>query len=514
VPGLDWAEAQGVKTSLFVKFGLEEYVNCVMAEPYRRQIPQAMRPDQLSALAQVYEKWAPRLFEIVMPQIEAPLQPLNKESRLGWPAFNRPESKKEHLKIRFPAYMADLEGELRGAYVIQNVRLQEESPSKTRDYTYLTAEGKTYQHTLVKTDRMVATPLGPMIAARARLVFNYPEVNLLKQIGDSALHNVYMKYDLWHHNMYSVDFSRRLPRFLLSFDIKHMERFTAAVILKRAEILGGNYERVERVFLALPSLCPSDARNKKDKVAYLVSIVAPFLMQFGSGNSAVASSQKEAFFCPYCEFVEQYFNMTADEAAHFVLRGGDSRLRIINYGDDNLIGSDDGSVILDECFEFLSRYFEAEKDDVPSFLGFKFSGERAKMELKLSSYLFKTYMNERPPGGGFRKYPFFGWVEKRKVYAAYGDPRIATEVFPTEDALLERTSTTWGKVLEEAQVESLELAAKAGHWMKPAWLLQKDWLMTAQEKIALGLFEGLEPQETRPLLLWLFGDKWSKEIHV
>jgi hypothetical protein len=204
------------------------------------------------------------------------------------------------------------------------------------------------------------------------------------------------------------------------------------------------------------------------------------------------------------EIAERLLGVPKGASLDWVFQGGDDRLTIRNYGDDNSLSGDPG--VLREVFSFLAEYLEVEKEDPPKFLGFLWTD--SGWRLGVESYLSKTYLNERAPHSTFRKYPLFGWVEKRKIYARHGVAQLEGEVFPLENHYMETNGHPWSEVLINAHKESLIAGSEAGTYSSPAWLLDKDWMMTSEEKVASGLFEGMYPEETRPMIKRLLGAEW------
>jgi hypothetical protein len=230
--------------------------------------------------------------------------------------------------------------------------------------------------------------------------------------------------------------------------------------------------------------------------------------QFASGDSSVAPVQKEVFVALYQEFAETHLRIPASQSLAWVLQGGDARLTIRNYGDDNSLSGD--QQVLSACFDFLRGYLEVEEEQPPKFLGFLWTDNRWR--LGVESYLSKTYLNERKPGPPFRRFPYFGWTEKRKVYAEYGVAELEGAIFPRENLELEAAGLPWSKVQVKAAEEAFKAMGENGALISPSWLLDKDYLMTAEEKIESGLYEGMFPGETAPMIMHLLGPQWRKKI--
>jgi hypothetical protein len=392
---------------------------------------------------------------------------------------------------------------LDGCFIILNVRLQAESVKKKRKMMFVHDDGQVYEAEITAEDRKVVTPTGATrIASRTRNVFNMPFANLYKQVLDTAIHNVLLSHSVFHHNMYAETGTLGIRGATLFFDVKHFERHTASIARARALLIGGLYGDIVAEFTKAAFLCPSDTW----KTAHFLwpDRDAGWSDQFASGDSAVAPLQKEIFACLYMEIAERLLRIPKNASLDWVLQGGDERFTIRNYGDDNSLNGDPG--LLKEAFSFLKDYLEVEEEVPPKFLGFLWTENGWR--LGVESYLTKTYLNERAPYTPFRKYPLFGWVEKRAIYSRYGVAQLEGEVFPMENHLLSANGHPWSEILVKAQKEALIAGSEAGTYSSPAWLLDKDYMMTADEKVASGMYEGLYPEETRTMIQHLLGKEW------
>lgn len=504
VPLLTAHAAEDQQDRLFHLFGLDNLIGCTTAEMRRRPVPHCFKSEQTKAITDLYLSRGPEVLERFIRQIRAPLQPLNKQSRLGWPYFKRPESKRntllpafENLEVRGAAET------LNGCFIILNVRLQAESFKKKRAMMFIHDDGTVYADDITGEDRKVESMTGATrFASRTRLVFNMPFANLYKQCLDTAIHHVELSYPVFHHNMYAQTGTLSITGSTLFFDVKHFERHTASIARARAVLIGGLYGDIVAEFNRAAFLCPSDTW----KTAHFLwpDRAAGWSDQFASGDSAVAPLQKEVFACLYMEVAEKILGIPKNASLDWVLQGGDARMTIRNYGDDNSLNGD--PVVLKEAFHLMKGYLEVEEEIPPKFLGFLWTQDGWR--LGTESYLTKTYLNERAPYTPFRKYPLFGWVEKRNVYRKYGIAQLEGEVFPMEDHLLGANGHPWSEIIIKAQKEALMAGSEAGTYTSPAWLLDKDYLMTSEEKVASGLYEGLYPEETRTMIQHLLGKEW------
>jgi hypothetical protein len=510
IPLAGWKQQVHVQDLLFDTFGLDDIAGCTTGEMRSRPVPQVFKISETKALTDLFSDWAPRIYTRLMAEIVPPLQTLNKTSRLGWPVFKSPPSKKPILQRYFSRIVDEGVEFMNDAFIIMNVRLQAESKRKKREFLFIDSNGEVYSQEVGARERQIETPVGRRTGSRTRLVFNLPVANLLTQVFDSAAHNALLKYPAFHHNMYSVAGAGRLSPHAVFFDVSHFERHTSEIVRLRSRIIGGRYGEIGALFDSLPFLCPTD--DWKRKMLLWPNRDAGFSDQFASGYSPVAPVQKEIFWALYSAFAVEMLGLQPDSALSWVAQGGDHRLRIINYGDDNVADGDPG--VLRELLPFMNQYLAAQEEDPPKFLGFLYT--HAGWKLGVTSYLSKTYLNERRPStperkSNFRKFPAFGWVEKRKTYAKYGVPELVTKVFPEEDYQLAQVGIPWSKIETQAAVESIQARDQAG-LLDENWILGKDWLMTPEDKLATGEFDGLYPEETEPLLRALLSKEWNRRL--
>jgi hypothetical protein len=507
VPGLDFSAAFQVMDSLFAEFGLEDEVGCVTAEGFSRPVPHVFRSSETQALTDLFERREPEILARIMRELKYPLQVFPKQSRLGWPFQYRPEepdTKKSVLAPFFRDLVANgADATMADAYITMNVRLQDESRLKMRDMLYVTEDGSPYlKPTGEKARTVPVQKTWKRVGSRTRLVFNLPCANLYKQPFDTAAHHVMLQYPAFRFNMYSDSGVMPLGPHRLFLDVKHFERHTASAARLRARLIGGLYADISERFKLTPFLCPSD--NWKQTFLMWPNHDAGWSDQFASGDSAVAPVQKEIFTALYMEFAETHLGVSPHDSLSWAWLGGDERLRIRNYGDDNALDGD--PAVLRDCLSFLSGFLSVEEEDPEKFLGFLWTSEGFKLGVK--SYLSKTYLNERRPYSFFRQFPMFGWVEKRKIYAAHGVDDLITKVFPREAELLAEHGMPWSEVQSRGAEEAQLASSMSGVYTNPSWLLEKDYQLTPEEKLQSGLFEGYDKEETREMIRSVVGSHW------
>jgi hypothetical protein len=506
-PGLSVQSCTEIADQLFTQFNMQKYVGCVTAEPSKRPIPHVFPTSETRKLTDLYVRWAPSIFDRILSELTAPIQTFNKTSRLGWNSFEVLDNKLDRLDPVIAECLRSDEvvEQYRPAFIIMNVRLQAEAADKEREFLFVKDDGTVYKETLGRKQRTVEVKgVGDRVSSRVRGVYNLPMLNLVKQTLDTAIHNVFLQHPAFHHDLFN---GRTLPvkGEHMCVDVKHFERHTAVLVRARAQLLGGLYAKIGRCFENIPYCCPTDTR---DGFAFLYpDREKGFSEQFASGDSAVAPAQKEVFLALYAEYFVQTRHLDMRSAMDLVMRGGDDKLTIRNYGDDQSLSGDGAE--LKAVFAFLSEYLTVEVEDPPKFLGLAW--ELGKWVLTKESYLTKNYLNERRPFSNFRKYPFLGLVLKRAIFSKLGTPDHVTEVFPAEDRLLEQHGLPWSKVLQEAEVERVQAAARSG-LMDPNWVMGKDYLMTPEDKIKSGEFFGMMPSRTAPIIRRLLGTEWHKRI--
>lgn len=507
VPGLTLKQNCDVADIMFERFKLDQFVGCITAEIEHRPIPFVFKTSETRALTELYIKWAPYIFNRIMRELKPPVQTYNKVSRLGWPYFTNPPNKQDYLSLDFSDLVHDSRALERynGSFVGIGLRLQAESTKKEREFLFLTDDYQVVKRVVTRAEREIeVSGVGKRIASRFRGVNNMPLPNLFKQILDTAIHAVLLRYPAFHHDMFN---KKLLPvtGFHMCFDVKHFERFTADAVRHRAQLLGGMYQKIGSLFNVIPYAVPTEGRRK---FAYLwPNRDEGWSDQFASGDSAVAPVQKEIFTAIYGEFFRTTRGLSYEQAIELVWQGGDERLTIRNYGDDNSVNGHKPDVMA--VFNHLKQYLHVEVEDPPKFLGFVWYGDELGWRLSKDSYLTKTYLNERAPYTNFRKYPNLGWVEKRKVYATLGHPEIAAEVFPFEDKILASQNLFWYEVEHRAANERSG-ADRVPGVLTPNWILGKDWAMTAEEKLQTGEFFGFMPPQTGPIIKLLVGEQWRK----
>jgi hypothetical protein len=511
VPGMSMANQMELSDIMFQRFGFDELVGCITAEPYSRHIPQVFQSSEVSKLTELYASYIQEFLSTVLEGVMAPFQTYNKYSRIGYPIFANPENKQAVLEQMFEPFQRGDFSLLQGSYTIMNVRLQAEDKNRKRNFQFITSDGKVYDKEVGMKDRLIKVfdkKTGEFVwrvASHRRLTFNYNGGNLFKQIIDTMVHDSLLKHPIFHHDMYGKKFVPITGHHVCT-DVSHYERFVAGCVDIRAKLFGGNYEVIHNTMRNSPFLVPSD-----DWEAFY--FISPnreegWQAQFGSGDSAVAPVAKEMEGIKTAEFFVQNFGMTRSQAIMHTLRGGDSRLNFRNYGDDMSLSGEKS--LVEEYQAFVNEYIPTKEEHPPKFLGFVYWPD-GRWLLGASSYLEKTYLNERAPGSYFRKYPYFGWTERRKIYTQYGDPMITTDIYPFENEEFKKFDFSWEEVLTEASNDMRRLS-RVGIELNRDFVMGKDYRMSADDKMKSGNYFGFAPDKTAGMCRTLLDRSWKGVI--
>jgi hypothetical protein len=503
VPGVTITEGCIMGDEMFKSWGRTEYLNMITAEMKFRPIPHVFEETETKPLTDLFMSWYPDILAWLIPQMRVPTQTYNKVSKVGWPGFFIPENKLNYVLNFVPEIMAGDLSRFEEAFISMNVRLQVDPFSKERDFLFMDGD-QVVAKTITAADREVRTPIGRRIGSRTRLVFNLPVYNLVKQIWDSSVHDALIKWPAFGHNMFGGQLTP-VRGHHVCMDVKHFERHTSACNRARAAAFGGVYAQCAEVTARIP-FCVPTMDWKAAKMIH-VDRAGGYSDQYGSGDSAVAPSQKEIMLALYAEFFHKELGYSRSDAVLQVASAGEERLTIRNYGDDNSVDGDKG--VIEAFIAFCQQYLHVEEEKPPKFLGFVWYAQRGQWLLPPDSYLQKTYLNERAPLTNFRKYPFLGWVERRNIYKKLGHPDVPAKLFPQEDELLARVGLPWYKVCEYADRERRDaFAAREVEASHPLLLQNKEYLMTPQQQIAAGTHTSMSPSDTRKIFLGLV----SKEI--
>jgi hypothetical protein len=422
MPGRPPADDYPLIDNIMKQF-LPEFVGQSTQERWKRPIPHMEHESEIAPLIQLFSEFAPLLYPWLKQRVLPVVQTYDKKSRLGYPEFSISEEKTEIvLSYLDKIWRHDLSF-MEGAYVTCNVRLQPDPPTKVREYTYLDDSLQAYTEEVDAEGRRDKKT--GRLTSRTRLVFNFPLVNMATQIADTAIHHAILQFPFAHHRMNTwVRRTINAPaRFFM--DVKHFDRNVGPLIPIRAKQLGALYSDLTDQMLACPYLVPTE----KWKPAFVKpDRSAGYMVQLGSGISAVAPVAKELFLILYTTFWMREKGTSFERALETMVKGT-PELTIMNYGDDNIVTGEPG--VVKRCVDYISEYLPIEEEDPPRFLGYNYDPQKGFF-LSKDSYLKNFYLNERAPGSRFRQYPWMGIVLRRRVYAEQGDPTVTTEVVPFE----------------------------------------------------------------------------------
>lgn len=504
-----WEEYLFVKDTLFEEFGLSEYIGCLMGEAKKRQIVNVFPRSKTDAALSIFDKYAPTLYERLFREYVVHLQPLDRKSRLGYPWFKRYYDKRSVVQPEMDRVVELGPSEAVGTgWVAQGVRLQPEQLSKVRKAIFLTPEGRPYADEITKEARFLpATEHRPEgYAARYRPVWNFPgPVNLLTQVHDTNMHAAQLKHRGYKHRPTVPGGVRQPWGKVVGIDVRNFDFFMGPIWRRRAQIFGGLYQQCIEYEASLPFLSMADDGH----TLFFVWVNGnEWTVQFGSGASAVAPQQKDLFMCINYHFATELLGKSPSDAWHWALEGGDDRMGFLNYGDDNLVFGDDK--VVDDYLAFLATILDIEVEDPTKFLGFLVRPDGFK--LAKSSYLLKTWLNERAPFPPFRAYPHHGWVEKRATYTKYGEPGML-DVFRREDELLAQTSLSWHDI-EQRAVDELAVMQQIflAQGARDLLTLEKDYQLSPEERAALPGFQGIPIADCERYVKALIPDRWLSLI--
>jgi hypothetical protein len=503
--GLTDAQTAELIDGTFSQWGFDNFVGCQTGEINRRPVPHVVERKGTQNLEALYEAWAGDLFTWVFRRLAAPVQTYDKRSRMGFPYF---EVRPDKLEVLLPHFREFRHGDysaIEGGYTINNIRLQPESRKKKRNYMFINRDGELYEDTVEGDSRKLKNG---RIGSRTRLVFNQPITNLCKQIVDTAIHNVFLEYPAFHHDMTSR-VRETLPGKVVALDIKHFDRSVGATVPIRARVIGGRYQEMEELVMSMPYLSIAD--NWKKCFFLHPNREAGFIEQLGSGDSAVAPIAKEIMMIIFASWVARRKQVERTRAFELAASGGEpGGARWLNYGDDNVVYGHEREV--DDLIAYISEYLPVEMEDPPKFLGYVYftDEERRGFMLSLTSYLLNQQLPERSPYSTFRPFPMFGTTERRDVYRVQGEPIIGEKVIPWEEDFWKRFGYPPELVADIAE-EERKSAYAASLMATTEQILGKDYLLSDLDKSEMtGTYSVLARTVTDGILRDLVGKEWLK----
>jgi hypothetical protein len=514
IPGLDNAQVQYMREMIYPEFGLEQYLQTWSGEMAARPIPFVSTDDKPLKTKTLYEKYAPAVYDYILPFVKPGAQSINKTSRLGYPVFSNPGDGIDRrpsspsygfqtqaskwdvfLSLLQPMYQGDFSLYKEGVHT-EGCRTQNDPPDKVREQQFITADGVPYSHETTPLDRTILVPeVGELIGSRSRIITQAPVCNLALQCFDTLINNALGEFHLFDSNVYDKrawDYEGEL----LTFDCKHYERYTGLCALVTAKIIGGHYGEVLDWMINYPVIVPSDDRTN---VWEIKPIFGPgSYPQFYSGLSLVADGNKIVNACVQVAFFHEVLKLPMNTAIEVALSGTGHGLRRWNFGDDNRAVGEKG--IVNAWFHWMSEYFVTERDEVPRYLGTVYRPDLRRWCLPLETYVIKGAQPERDYS--YKDYPNLGLTLRRRTFIEYGEPEISSKVIPLEDDAYNAVGYPWINIVHKAHVEEKQAEAKSQS-LNEYVTADKEYLMTEAEKIASGLYWYLTKEQTASIALRL-----------
>jgi hypothetical protein len=508
--GLTEMDTDTVMNVMFEAFGLAEYGQCWTFEMASRPVPFVSTDERPLKVLRLFERYIEPLMAVLIREVVPHHQTFNKVSRLGWPVHRNPRDEDGRLikmEVFTPLITKALAGdwaEYEQSYFTINVRSQVEDPTKVREMQFINDDGviTTREVDRRQLQEWIQVLGRDAIPPRTRAVFCPPILNLGMQLWDTMLHRAIMKHPLCEANIYSHAKITN-PEDYQSFDCKHYERDLGMCVLRYADYVGGLYSEWMKLFLRIPYLVPSDSWRK-------VFLVTPrygdgVYPQFASGICCVSTLGKLANMCVQLGYFEDVIGLRGETAIHAMLAGEYNGLRRWMFGDDNRVRGEASA--RRDYIEYLGAHFHIEIDDTPRFLGSVLDTEVHEFRLPAETYLLKWALPERD--SETKTYPALGYKLRRETFSEYGQPQISRDIIPMEDRLIAEHGFPWSDVMVAAHREEMN-ARQQGVTLNPLQVLDKEYLMTDEEKAKSGDVWGFTPAQTNDYLKQLIGKSTLK----
>lgn len=528
IPGLTMAEARDVMLRALEHDGFSEYNACWTFEPRRRAIPFMTTDPKPQRVHDQFERYVGAIFDVVVPQIKAKKQTINKISAGGWPLNANPKTHLETQNIcarlglhlpramnkfdlivgLFPELDAGDISRYHESFGTWNERLQYEPPSKEREGLFIADDGSIYKDVITQEDRTeyVAELGEDVVGSRARGVLNPALINLYLQCWDTLLHSAIMSFPLCYSNVYN---HRKYPgsTHFMTFDCKHYERYLGKLVFAYADAVGGRYAEWMTKLATDPHLVPSDTR----KTAWLIKpiIKQGQYPQLGSGLSLVATVGKLGNLAVQTGYFVDTYKMNAHDAVLTALMGEHDGLSREMYGDDNRLRGPKAKC--EHFIDYVKDYFDIEVDEWPKYLGTKWRPDVEEFMLPASTFDLKMYLRERDYE--WYSYPSLGFIERRDTFRQFGEPEIAKDIIPYQDALFNSIDKPIIGMISEAQ-EEMRQANSLGVTLSKEEVTDKEYLLTPEEQIASGRFWGFEEARTTQIARSLVSKTINEKLRI
>lgn len=483
---------------IFAQVGLEDYVGTASFEYTSRPILEVGKPEASAALVAVCQKWFPLIMKRVLRKIAVPTVTLDNRSKIGSPIRKRVDDK---LRVVAPFLEDFAEGNFssieRDNLALQGVRIQHERRSKVRKYTFSSPSGVAVTREVGEDARLIDGRL----CGRTRLVINPAVGNLALLAVDNAIHSSLLSWKSVKPDVHWMRTKGIVADAFLAIDWKNFDQQAGPMAIMYASLISDEYVRMFNLLNDAPVLCMATGWRDSVKVA-----AAPnFVSQFKSGLSSVAPIGKFVCLSANAEFISSEFGLTEDATLDALEEGSYRDFGFRNYGDDNEVFGHKRRV--DNYVRKLSSMARIELEDPPKFLGDVYSKDALgawKGRLDHKSYFLNWYTNERAPGTIFRPFPCFGFVARRRDYAAWGPPDMH-KYFALEDRVLAAHGIRVTELFDRAQKEAADIGRMAVDYRLR---FEKSYLLTDDEKAKLPEYQQLD----RALVLRLisrFAPSWN-----
>jgi hypothetical protein len=453
-----------------------KYNQCITLEMKDRPLPHTFKRDTFKPLRELYSRRIEDFFSVVLGNTDIRLIPQTVEtsSRIGYPYLSFAKDKAQLVS----SLINKVDDLITGSSVtVLNVRLQPEVPTKKRKFQFAVPHGVFYnvQDQEISGRERYDERL-KVIASRTRLVFNYGVENLITQCLDGWLHDCYLKYPSFHHDMYSFPYDSSSFDFeSYEEDISHYERCMGEIVPVRAEVIGGLYHSLMQKLLSAPfAIKATDGCSLFYRPKDVV--------QLGSGLSMVAPLGKEVNAILYAEALSVLLNLPFKKALLAMLTHGIKGLAIAQFGDDSkIMYHKNYSWLKDEIVKFRKNFVISEPEDPPKFLGFvKSKSDKGYINrLSVDSAFKNFFLDERSPGSKFRPFPNYGYFERVSAYKRYGDNDVQN--YLDKETKLLKSKGWYDIIFNRAKQEAKYVKSS----LPINYVLGKTYLLTREQKATL-----------------------------
>lgn len=530
-PLLTMHQAEFLMHREFDQFGFEEYDDCWSCEGSRRSLPFISTDERPQRVLQKFMKYAPALFDFILPRIRIKPQSYNKGSALGYPVNGNPNIRRdideadvltdaelvaerlggEKARIWFSFYDQFRAGDfsaVEDAFTTINRRGQHELPSKIRTGLFINRSGEVYESEidrrkdLVKINGLSGRKKIPL---RDRNIFNPDVMNLFCQAVDTQIHHFIVNTPLCDANVYTKIKWDRSD--FTTYDCNHYERYIGAIVEPYAELIGGIYaEQISRM-VRQANLVPSDDWTQ----AFLIRpIFKPGqYLQLGSGLCVVTTVGKLANLVVTIAYFVEVHHLAVSDAIDATFRGEHNSMRRWMYGDDNrLAGSPSERA---QYLKYIQEFFEITIDKQPKYLGTIWRADQYRFLLPSETFVLKGGLRERDHS--FYTYPCLGQLERRETFRQFGEPEIGSHIIPFEDKTYDEMGFPFFEVVKRATVERIA-ARRLGQLLTREMVTDKEYLMSDEDKMRTGLYFGLSEKQTSENVLQIVSKTVREKLNL